>query len=103
MNVTEIRDSDFKNAFPGIFNFTVGILVPLILPFSTSNGPPTSALSIDSFGESVVVGYNSGLINLYELSDTVDVTKIIPTRTIRHGVRDAKFTPTRDPLTWQSR
>ena len=27
MNVTEIRDSDFKNAFPGIFNFTVGILI----------------------------------------------------------------------------
>ena len=26
MNVTEVRDSDFKNAFPGIFNFTVGIL-----------------------------------------------------------------------------
>ena len=26
MNVTEGRDSDFKNAFPGIFNFTVGIL-----------------------------------------------------------------------------
>ena len=25
LNVTEIRDSDFKNAFPGIFNFTVGI------------------------------------------------------------------------------
>ena len=43
---------------------------------------------IDSFGESVVVGYNSGLINLFELSDTVDVTKIIPTRTIRNGVCD---------------
>ena len=27
LNVTEVRDSDFKNAFPGIFNFTVGILV----------------------------------------------------------------------------
>ena len=26
LNVTEILDSDFKNAFPGIFNFTVGIL-----------------------------------------------------------------------------
>ena len=26
LNVTEDRDSDFKNAFPGIFNFTVGIL-----------------------------------------------------------------------------
>ena len=26
LNVTEVRDSDFKNAFPGIFNFTVGIL-----------------------------------------------------------------------------
>ena len=26
LNVTEIPDSDFKNAFPGIFNFTVGIL-----------------------------------------------------------------------------
>ena len=25
-SVTEVRDSDFKNAFPGIFNFTVGIL-----------------------------------------------------------------------------
>ena len=24
LNVTEVRDSDFKNAFPGIFNFTVG-------------------------------------------------------------------------------
>ena len=27
MNVTEVRDSDFKNAFPGIFNFTVWILI----------------------------------------------------------------------------
>ena len=26
LNVTVDRDSDFKNAFPGIFNFTVGIL-----------------------------------------------------------------------------
>ena len=26
LNVTEVRDSDFKNAFPGILNFTVGIL-----------------------------------------------------------------------------
>ena len=26
MNVTEVLDSDFKNAFSGIFNFTVGIL-----------------------------------------------------------------------------
>ena len=25
-NVPEVRDSDFKNAFPGIFNFTVEIL-----------------------------------------------------------------------------
>ena len=27
LNVTEVLDSDFKNAFPGIFNFTVGILI----------------------------------------------------------------------------
>ena len=26
LNVTEVRDSDLKKAFPGIFNFTVGIL-----------------------------------------------------------------------------
>ena len=26
LNVTEVRDSDFKNDLPGIFNFTVGIL-----------------------------------------------------------------------------
>ena len=26
LNETEVRDSDFKNAFPGIFDFTVGIL-----------------------------------------------------------------------------
>ena len=26
LNVTEVRDSNFKNAFPGIFNFAVGIL-----------------------------------------------------------------------------
>ena len=26
LNVTEVLDSDFKNTFPGIFNFTVGIL-----------------------------------------------------------------------------
>ena len=31
LNVTEIRDSDFKNAFPGIFNFTVGILLSVTL------------------------------------------------------------------------
>ena len=29
LNVTEVRDSDFKNAFTGIFNFTVGILRPI--------------------------------------------------------------------------
>jgi len=55
----------------------------ILLESPTSNGLPTSALAIDSFGESVVVGYNSGLINLYELSDTIDIKKIIPTRTIR--------------------
>ena len=27
LNVTEVRDSDLKMLFPGIFNFTVGILV----------------------------------------------------------------------------
>ena len=27
LNVTEVRDSDFKNAFSRIFNFTVGILI----------------------------------------------------------------------------
>ena len=27
LNVTEVRDSDFKNAFPGIINFIIGILV----------------------------------------------------------------------------
>ena len=29
LNETEIRDSDFKNSFSGIFNFTVGILIRL--------------------------------------------------------------------------
>ena len=28
LNVTEVRDSDFKNDFPGIFDFTIGILSP---------------------------------------------------------------------------
>ena len=36
-NVTEVRDSDFKNAFPGIFNFTVGILGPLRWVFDRPN------------------------------------------------------------------
>ena len=31
MNVTEVRDSDFKNAFPGIFNFTVRILIQALV------------------------------------------------------------------------
>ena len=31
MNVTEVRDPDFKNAFPGIFNFTVGILIQALV------------------------------------------------------------------------
>ena len=31
LNVTEVRDSDFKNAFPGIFNYTVGILSGIVL------------------------------------------------------------------------
>ena len=35
MNVTEVRHPDFKNIFPGIFNFTVGILDRLLL-FSES-------------------------------------------------------------------
>ena len=29
LNVTEVRDSDLKNAFPVILNFTVGIVVDL--------------------------------------------------------------------------
>ena len=33
LNVTEIRDSDFKNSFLGIFNFTVGILIILLKKF----------------------------------------------------------------------
>ena len=32
MNVTEVRDSDFKNVFSGIFNFTVGILIEIFPP-----------------------------------------------------------------------
>ena len=34
LNVTEVRDSEFKIVFPGIFNFNVGILgeSPLTLP-----------------------------------------------------------------------
>ena len=32
VNVTAVLDLDFKNAFPEIFNFTVGILI--LLPFS---------------------------------------------------------------------
>ena len=31
LNVTEVRDSDFKNDFPGIFDFTVGILNPRLI------------------------------------------------------------------------
>ena len=34
MNVTEVRDSDFKNVFPGFFNFTVGILVRILVSLS---------------------------------------------------------------------
>ena len=30
LNVTEVRHQDFKNIFPGIFNFTVGILDPIL-------------------------------------------------------------------------
>ena len=36
LNVTEIRDPDFKNAFLGIFNFTVGILI-MMSPTSLSS------------------------------------------------------------------
>ena len=40
--MTEVRDSDFKNAFPGIFNFTVRILKSVIkltsLWITISNG-----------------------------------------------------------------
>ena len=36
---TEVRDSDFKNAFPGIFNFTVGILNSLDCTGGPRNGP----------------------------------------------------------------
>ena len=36
LNVTEVRDSDFKNAFPRIFNFTVGILFRICLTFIIS-------------------------------------------------------------------
>ena len=36
LNVTEVRHPDFKNIFPGIFNFTVGILLSVDLLISES-------------------------------------------------------------------
>ena len=45
LNVTEVRDSDFKNAFPGIFNFTVGILIW----WSGSKSRSLNRYSVDSF------------------------------------------------------
>ena len=32
LNITEVRDSNFKNAFTEIFNFTVGILDDEVIP-----------------------------------------------------------------------
>ena len=38
LNVTEVRDSDFKNALPGIFCFTVGILFVSLVLTGTGSG-----------------------------------------------------------------
>ena len=55
LNVTEVRDSDFKNAFPRIFDFTVGILTvtsrvvrSLKITASELFDKPPSALSVDT-------------------------------------------------------
>ena len=45
LNVKEFRDSDFKNAFLGIFNFTVGILVPTSYQVRHLNAGPFSNTS----------------------------------------------------------
>ena len=42
LNVTEVLDSDFKNAFLGIFNFTVGILPESQNLFEKIHGQMTS-------------------------------------------------------------
>ena len=44
LNVTEILDSDFKNAFPGIFNFTAGNLISVFLrsDLAMVSGPRTN-------------------------------------------------------------
>ena len=39
LNVTEILDSGFKNAFLGIFNFTVGILILAFRMGPANSGP----------------------------------------------------------------
>ena len=44
LNVTEVRDSDFKNAFTGIFNFTVGILFSRLF-YNSDESDSSSALS----------------------------------------------------------
>ena len=45
LNVIEVRDSDFKNAFPGIFNFNVGILfMVLVTDFVDESLSPTSVI-----------------------------------------------------------
>ena len=41
LNVTEVLVSDLKNAFPGIFNFTVGILVKNSYLFGTYESSST--------------------------------------------------------------
>ena len=45
MNVPEILVSDFKMLFPGIFNFTVGILVELGVG---QDGPPGNEPKVKS-------------------------------------------------------
>ena len=83
MNVTEVRDSDFKNVFPGIFNFTIWILNKTDFQTYFSPIPDLLADSFDCEHVQSSDGMESGMIrtDLYTAAEyggeiILEVTKV---------------------------
>ena len=75
LNVTEVRDSDFKNSFLGIFDFTVGILQWKISLVDKMQTRPITNSTFGQMGKSLkqkcsIEGQKGHLG--YDIGDTID-------------------------------
>ena len=71
MNVTEFLDSDFKNAYPGIFDFTVGILPA---------GPSTLYLTLLNLYQEMTLlnGENVSSMLIIDIFRLIDMSQAFP-------------------------